>query len=681
MHTAAFADLVLLLAVAVPATVLMQRLRLPAIAGYLLVGLFVGPHALGWVDRVEAVESLAEIGVVLLLFTVGMEFSLPRLLMHRRRILAAGGGQMLLTIAAVAGLALAAGVPWRTALLLGFLGAMSSTAFVLKMLADSQQLDAPHGRLSVGILLFQDLCVILLIVAVSLLGGETQGAEQVLVLLGETVLGIGAVVVTARYGFPRLAALVVRTGGRELFVLFVALVVLGSAWLADLFGVSVALGAFVAGLFISESEYSHEVVSEILPFRDVFNAMFFISVGMLVDPTLVAEHGALVPGLALGLVLLKAGLVAPLLMLITRQVRLSLLTALTIAQVGEFSLILANLGRDQGLLNAEETGLVLAVATLTMIATPFVMKAAPWLAERLAEGLPRRFGRAEEEPVTAAGDRAVDVVIVGYGLVGNNVAQVLQAAGISFRCVDLMIDTAARARLDGVPMIFGDGARPEVLARAGVALAKVLVLTMPDPGGARQSVRAARRLSADVHIIVRTRFAAERTELRRLGADRVIPEEFETSIEIFSSVLRWLGLPAGNVSTQAELIRHGEYEMLGGGAGGDGALRGLSGTAAMMALLARTSLDTVTIPEDSPVAGMTLAELRLRRLTGANVVFAVRGSESTTDLGGSFRLQAGDVLIVLGGHEQILQARRVFQGRPHVEPEARGPVDSGAERK
>jgi CPA2 family monovalent cation:H+ antiporter-2 len=660
MHAFDFADLVLLLAVAVPASLLMKRLRLPAIAGYLLVGLLVGPHAMGWVGRVETVESLAEIGVVLLLFTVGLQFPLRRLFLEGSRLLGAGGGQMVLTSAAVTGLALLFGVPWRTAVLLGFLGAMSSTAFVMKTLSDRRQLDAPHGRLSVGILLFQDLCVILLMVSVSLLGGEGIGAGQTVVVLGETLLGIGAVIVMARYGFPRLAALVVRAGGRELFVLFVALVVLGSAWLGQVFGLSVALGAFIAGLFISESEYSHEVVSEILPFRDVFNAMFFISIGMLVDTRFVVEHGALVPTLALGLVLLKAGLTAPLLLLLTRQVRLSLLTAMSIAQVGEFSLIVASQGRAQGLLDDDAMGLVLAVATLTMLASPFVMHVAPWLADRL----PRRLGHAEEPPEAAAASPGPDVVLVGYGQTGRQVAQVLQAAGIAFRCVDLDIDQAARARLDGLPMIFGDGTRPEVLTRAGVRRAKVLVLTMPDPGGARRAVRAARRLSEDVHIIVRTRVAAERTELRRLGADRVIPEQFETSIEIFSSALRQLGLASANVALQAELIRQEGYEMLREGAGGQGALERLSGVAALRALLARTALDTVTIQADSPVVGLALSELGLRERVGANVVVAVRDGEPVTDLGGHFRLQPADVLVLVGQHGQILQARRVFKGLP-----------------
>lgn len=656
------ADILILLVASIPAVVLLRRFRLPPLVGFLLVGVLLGPHALGWVREREAVEALAQIGIALLLFTVGLEFSIPRMLLLRRQLVLGGGGQLVLTIGAVAGIGLLAGQEWRSAMLLAFLAAQSGTALIMKVLSDSRQVEAPHGRFAVAVSLAQDLAVIPLLLLVPLLAEGAEGPSAagglagLALVLGKAVLAVAAVLLFARYGFSRLASVVVSAGGRELFTLFIVAVAFGAAWITHALGLPLALGAFVAGLVISESEYSHQVVDEILPFRDVFSALFFASVGMLLDPTVLLREPGVVLASCLALLVVKGGIVFALARWLLAGTRPALLAAAALFNIGEFSFVLAKQAMDLGILGELEEQRFLAVAVLTMIATPFVMRGVSAASARVGG----------DEPRSSAADAAalppVDVLVAGYGLNGQHLAQVLSATAIPHRVIEMSPGAIQLGRKRGVPMVQGDVSRVDTLRHVGLERAKVLVIAISDPDASRRAVVLARGLSAKVQVIVRTRFLADTEDLLRLGANQVVPEEFETSVEIFGRVLRELHVPRGTIAVQTELIRREGYQILRS-PGSD--VRAME---VVQEILASTAVDTLFVSPACRACGRTLAELELRQRTGATVISVVREGQDIHGPGAGFRLEPNDLLVVLGNHEQLDRARDLIAGQLPPEP-------------
>ncbi len=664
-HAPLVLDLVVLLVLAIPAALVFRQLKLPSVAGFLAVGALVGPHALGWVTQVDDVEVLAEIGVVLLLFTIGLEFSLPKLLLNRRRLLLSGAGQVCVTVLLVALIARVVGLGWPAAILAGFVTSLSSTAFVLKIFHDGRRIEAPEGQFSIGILLFQDLVVVLMLLAIPWLGGERTGS--IVTILGQAAIGVVLVVLFARYGFPRLASVIVRLGGRELFVLFVALITLGAAWVTESLGLSVALGAFMAGLFISESQYSHQVVSEVLPFRDVFNALFFVSVGMLLDVSALMTNGTVVAGLVLVVLVVKGAIVTGLGLWLMRSARVAVQSGLALAQIGEFSFIVAQEGRAVELLDAAQYQLFLAVAVITMFLTPFVIAAGDLF-----------FRRTSRE--TAAGSRTdeghgPDVVIVGYGLTGRNLARVLHASRVGYRILELNPVTVRWARTQAIPMVFGDAGSAETLKAVGVPSARVVVFAISDPASTRRAVRLTRDLAPNVHIIVRTQYMTEQAEFLELGADDVVPSEFETSIEIFRRTLRHLHVPPGNIAVQAALIRREAADLFR-----DGSRTVGPSLEAVQAVLRESEVDTMAVAPDSPTAGRSLSELELRARTGVLVVAIIKRDNVLHAPGPDAVLEPGDFVTVVGDHAGIEGFRDILSGVSSRNPAADRRMGAGGAR-
>ncbi|MEZ6015930.1 MAG: cation:proton antiporter [Planctomycetota bacterium] len=645
-------DILLLLAASIPIVVVLRRVALPPLAGFLVVGALLGPHALGWIRAEEEVEALAEIGVALLLFTVGLEFSLPRLLLLKRELFLGGSLQVLLTIAAVSVAGLVFGAPTKLALLFGFLAATSSTAVVLKMLADEQKVETAHGRVAVAILLFQDLAVIPLLLLVPMLGDAGgAGLGGLLLVLLKAIGAVIAVLLIARFGFSRAAAIVVRAGGRELFTLFTVLVALGAAWITLSLSLPLALGAFVAGLVISESEYSHQVVDEILPFRDVFNALFFVSVGMLFDARVLVEDPLPTLSLFAGLSLLKGGVLYGVAFLLVRSRRVAFLVAANLFQIGEFAFVLARQASSLGVLQGAHEQRFLAVAVLSMLVTPFVIKGATRWADRATVGpTPEPEGQANH------GLPPVQVLIAGYGLTGQHVARVLAATSISYRIGELNADRVRSAAARGVPIVTLDINRADALMHAGLAGAKVFVVAINDPVATRHAVAHARRIAPATQVIVRTRFLRDTEELMRLGAHQVVPEEFETSVEIFGRVLRELHVPRGTIAVQTELIRREGYQLL------RGPISELKQLEIVGEILASTAVDTLFVGPSFGSCGKTLAELDFRRRTGATVLSVLRNEEEIHGPGADLRLLPGDLLIVRGEHAELDRARDLIAG-------------------
>ena len=646
-----FEDLLILLVTSIPIAFISNRLRLPVIVAFMITGILIGPYGLALINDVHAVEALAEIGVVLLLFAIGLEFSLRRILEMRRMVFGGGGIQVTLTALLTTLIVYAAGRGSGQAVFFGFLLALSSTAIVLKSYMDRAELDSPHGKAAIGILLFQDLCVVPMMLLVPVLSGkEGSSAAKIFLTLGGAFAAIAIILFTARKVIPYLLHHIVRLRSPEIFIIFIVLVSLGTSWLTAKFGLSLALGAFIAGLVLSESEYSHQIVADILPFRDVFNSVFFISIGMLLSLGFLLTNVLLVMAWVVGLLIGKALIALLAVRLLGNSLRVSTMAAVGLAQVGEFSFILAKVGIGQGLLTDSDYQTFLAAAIISMIATPFLIQAAPRIGYRVQSWL---SPNSVLEPTMMGYDPDKEklkghIIIVGYGLNGRNLSKVLRRVKIPHAVLDLNAETVRKAALDeDEPVMYGDATRKEVLHRLNMESARIIVLAISDPIATRRTVALAREMNPDIHIIVRTRYMAELPDLYALGANQVIPEEFETSVEIFSRVLREYGVARSVIQGEVEEIRREGYQMLRGSS------LPLLEMSAISEALGAASTETLFIDRNSPAIGRTLGEMDLRKRTGATVITAIRDGNTEINPGPDFKLEAEDILVLLGSPEQI----------------------------
>jgi CPA2 family monovalent cation:H+ antiporter-2 len=625
--------------------------------GFLITGVLIGPYGAAIITETRVVERLADIGVVLLLFTVGLEFSIADIMKSGRQFLIGGGTQVLLTIAAVTGIALLLHYPPPQAIFFGFLASLSSTAIVLKMYSDRSELDTTHGRLATGILLFQDIAVVPMMLMLPVLAESSALGVvtplSVLISLGKAVLGLVGVFFAARQVVPFLLHQVIRLRNREMFFLLIVLLCLGTAWITYSLGLSLALGAFLAGLIISESEYSHHIVVEIMPFRDYFASIFFISIGMLLQTDYFMAHWALLLIMALLLVLMKSGLTAVTATMLRYPVRTSLLAGLGLAQIGEFSFLLAQQGQTTGLMGHDIFQMFINTSILSMLATPFLIQAGPWITGLLPSVAVEH--REKGDACSLSGH----TIIAGYGLNGRNLARTLKATHLPYVVLEVNADTIRKARDEGESIIYGDITRRDVLLRAGIDCARVIVFAVSDFAATRIAVRMVRELNPAIFILIRTRYAADVDELYKAGANQVIPEEFETSIEIFSRVLHEYHVPNNVIANQIQLVRFGGYKML----------RGYSldqeNIGRIAALFAGATVDHIQLDPDAPTVGRTLRELDLRKNTGATVIAIARNGEANTNPGPDFTLQPDDIVVLIGGHRELDEAMNLLtQNKP-----------------
>lgn len=645
-------DLLTLLVASVPIAFIFHRLRLPTIVGFMITGVLIGPYGLGLIHDVEAIELMAEIGVALLLFTIGLEFSLRRLLEMKRLVLLGGTLQVVISILAVTAIAYGFGRPVSQAIFFGFLFALSSTAIVLKTYIDRAEVDAPHGRAAVGILLFQDLSIVPMMLLIPILSGRNAGStSQILITFATAIVAIAVIYLATRRVVPYMLHHIVRLRSPEVFISSVVLICFGTSFLTAQFGLSLALGAFIAGMVLSESEYNHQIIADILPFRDVFNSLFFISIGMLLSLGALASNLFVVTLWVTGLILIKALIALAVVRALGYSLRISTMTAIGLSQIGEFSFILAKTGLPEGLLPDVSYQRFLATSIISMIATPFLIKAAP----RIGYAVQRLFGSSALEPTVASyqpedGEMNEHVIIVGYGFNGRNLAKVLRRTKVPYLVLELNADAVRSARAEGERVIYGDATRREVLHSVGIDDARVLVLAISDPVATRHTVWLGRQMKPDIHIIVRTRYMTEITDLRELGADEIIPEEFETSIEIFSRVLTKLGIPRHIIQRQAAAIRSEGYEML------------RLPTLPMVELidiaeaLGSAATETFIMPSDSPAAGKTIGQLKLRTKTGVSVIAVIHDGHTEINPGPETKIDVDDVLVLLGTTDKIHQA-------------------------
>ena len=657
----ALANLLVIFTASIAVVFVFHQFRLPSIAGFLVAGALIGPYGLNLISDIETVRALAEIGIVLLLFTIGIEFSLGHLVSMRRLMFLAAPIQVggVLCIAWLG--AMLAGLSWQQGVFWGFLFSLSSTAIVLKTLAERGDSDSIHGRATIGILVFQDLAVVPMMLLTPILGGQSDGsALAILLTLGKSVLVVALVIAASWYLVPKVLGHIVRSRSRELFLLTIIVSCLGIAWLSSLGGLSLALGAFIAGLVISESEYSHQAMAEVLPFRDSFNSLFFVSIGILMDWRVLFSHPLPVAGLLAAVLLVKFVAGAGAVLLAEVPLRSAIMVGIALAQVGEFSFLLAQQGQESGFLRGDPYQIFLAVSVLSMIVTPFLMQWSPHLArraeawQRLRHWLPSRTTahvlRTEEKQI-----RMKDhVIIVGYGLNGRNLARVLGETEIPYLALDLDGDIVSREAKHGVPVYYGDGTNPNVLRHMKVEDAKVLVVAISDPFITRRAVQVAKGLNPKLHVVVRTRYLRELEELHQLGADDVVPEEFETSIEIFSLVLQTYKLPQSFVMQMVTQVRHEGYALLRRSESPELEHHLRGGT------LADAAVETCRIDDDSPAQGKTLAEIALPSRTGASVIAWTHAGVTQANPSENTRLMAGDIVVLLGSRVQIRQAMELL---------------------
>ena len=638
-------ELVLLIAIAAAGVALFERLRLPAIAGFLVMGALVGPGGLGLVSDPEQVQLLAEFGVVFLLFEVALELPMDRLWRLWKLSLVAGGLQVALTAALVAVAASALGVPSRTALVLGLLVAMSSTALVMRLLSERGEVDTPQGQITIAVLLIQDICIVIFLLVIPVLAGrEPTSPLRLGAVFLRAAVTLAVFLVVARVLLPRLLDAVARLRSRELFSMVAVLVVVGAAVLAEEIGLTLAVGAFLAGLAASSTPYGHQLFAEVIPLRGVLLGIFFTAVGMLFDPTTVMNNGAGVLLFAFAAIVLKAGIVIVVLAVILRQgLRVGILSGFSLAQTGEFSFVLAAAASSAGLLNDDLKQIFIAGSALSLLATPFLMRLAPSVAAFVQRGAPVAQLETGQAPLS---DHAV---LVGFGLACRNVARVLRSLQVPYVAIEANAAAVHEARKLREEVIFGDATRSVLLQRVGIGRAKLIVVAITDPIATRQIVALARTLNPDAAILTRTRYVLDVDPLHVAGADVVVAEELEGTIDLVSETLRAFGTPAGAIERFTGELRREGYEML------------RSSVALLLdpwlaELLKPVGTEWLEVP-GSFTGETSLAELRFRAETGANVLAVDRGGQTTPNPLPSYAIRAGDRLLVFGGAEMVARAR------------------------
>jgi CPA2 family monovalent cation:H+ antiporter-2 len=650
-------DIIVIFSLSIIVLFICSRLHIPSIVGFILTGILAGPHGLKLISAIYEVEILAEIGVVLLLFTIGIEFSFRNLIQIKKTVILGGSLQVLLTILVTFIIATSIKNTISESFFMGFLIALSSTAIVLRLLQERAEVNSPHGRATIGILIFQDLVIVPMILFTPLLAGVTESfGKALIVLIPKMIVIILLVIIGTKWIVPQILYQIARTRSRELFMMSVILICLAVAWLTYMAGLSLALGAFLAGLIISESEYSHQALGNILPLRDVFTSFFFISIGMLFDMGFIFSQPQLVVQSVFGVFFLKAIIAVFAAVLLGFSLRTAILIGLALSQVGEFSFILSKSGIQYGLLSAKSYQLFLAVSLLTMVLTPFIIRFAPHIANFVMKlPLPKRLKLGFYMEVIKPLVKRDHLIIIGFGVIGRNLAQAAKVTGISYLIIEMNPETVRKEKVKGEPIYYGDATQGTVLKQAAIKTAKITVVVINDPVATRRITEIIRKLNPKVYLIVRTRFLQEMNPLYKLGADEVISEEVETSVEIFTRVLRKYVIPRGEIERFIAEVRSNYYEMF----------RNITKESACICDLKfhfpDVEIATFRIAEQSPLVGKTLAQLALRKKYGVNLLAIRRDSQILSDLHGGTQLQVNDLVFVIGAPDKIANITLLFR--------------------
>ncbi|MBE0539403.1 MAG: cation:proton antiporter [Ignavibacterium sp.] len=639
-------DIVVILLVSLPIIFLFKKINLPSIVGFLIAGMIIGPFGFNLIKSVNQISVMAEIGVMILMFTIGLEFSLSQLIRIKKFLLVAGGFQLVITIVLSIIIFSLLGIEINQAIFFSMLVSLSSTAIVLKILSDKDELESPHGKISIGILIFQDLAIVPMFLMLPILSGfGTLGAGDIALKLIIAFGVLAGLLFLARFLMPLIVYQIANIRSREAFTIGVILLLLGTAYITHLFGLSFALGAFIAGLILSETEYNHQVVSDILPFRDAFNSIFFVSIGLLLNLQFVLNNVLMISALTLGILLLKTIVVVATVYFMKYPLRIGVLTGLGLAQIGEFSFVLAQAGLNFKLFTDDFYNSFLSTTIFSMILTPLLIKFSPFIA-----GKSSVFEKDKKHNENYLEELHAHVIIAGFGLNGSNLARVLKETGIKYVVTELNPDTVKREKARGEKIIYGDISKEEVLKAVNIDKANTIVYAISDPAVSRRSLKLAKKLNPRIYALVRTRFITEVDELKKLGADDVIPEEFETALQIFRKVLERYHIPLNVIMKQTTLLREESYSFLRK-EGGD-----ISSFTHLDEILAQGLTETYYVNEDNSHINKTLKELDLRAKTDATIIAIVRDGKTISNVSAQEIIKSADTLVIYGTHLSVDKA-------------------------
>lgn len=663
MHLPILQGIVVILGLSVLISLLFYRIKIPAILGFLITGVVAGPHGLSLTSAEHEVELLAEMGVIFLLFVIGIEFSIRSILAMGKTVIWGGLMQMGGTIGITFLAAYLMHFTWNEALFIGFLLSLSSTAIVLKMLIERGEINAPHGRVSLSILIAQDVLVVPLMLLTPIIAGTSDNIGMaVLSLVLRVVAVLVVVILFSRYVVPFILHQVVRTKSRELFILTIVVMCFATAWFTSEMGLSLALGAFFAGLIISESEYSHQATANIIPFREIFISFFFVSIGMLLDIRFFVQHIGIILLITTGVIILKTLIIIITSTVLGYPARTNILAALHIFQVGEFAFVLSVTGIQYGVLQEATYQYFLAVSILTMGITPFVIMGASKLTDILIQApLPRQvrkrltsLKRIKTEGTHMKEKLHNHIVIVGFGINGKNVAKAAKQAGIRYVIIELDPELISEAKLQDEPIVFGDASDETILHHVEIEDARVIVVAISDPEATKKIIGTIRKINLTAHIIVRTRYVREVDALMHVGADEVIPEEFETSIEIFTRVLTHYLVPNDEIEEFTDFIRQSNYEML----------RSIKPTSISQGVHI-PDMEIVVIAvrdKSSKLAGKSLEKIGFRSRFGLALLAVRRGEKFLAQLTVDAEVQLDDALYLAGRPDNLAKFNKYLTG-------------------
>ncbi len=654
MHFPVLIDLLIIFSLALLVNVIFQKFNVPSILGFIVAGVLAGPHVFGLETSPDDLELLSEIGIMLLLFTIGIEFSIKDLMQIRKTVFLGGGLQVLITFAAVFILTFWAGYAWQLSVFFGFLVALSSTAIVLKILQEQSLMAQPYGRGSLGVLIFQDLIVVPMILLVPFLtGGMEQPGTELLWMLLKVVGLILFTILGSRYIVPPLLHMVARTQKQDFFILTIFIIGFGVAILSAILGLSLALGAFLAGLIISETDYNHEAFGNIVPFRDIFTSFFFVLIGMFLNLDFIANNAWIILGLTAVVILLKTVIVAFSAYVSGYRAGVALAMGMALSQVGEFSILLAQTGRQYDLLPVFYHQMFLSVALMTMVIAPFLIKSGPrWLLRILPSRLyhKRIKAHSDERYVANYSKFEKHLVIIGMGQNGHNIAHAAEYAKIDHVIIDNDADVVQKEKQNGESIIFGNAENIAVLKEAGVERAGTVVITIHSAASTYTALRNVRRLTENAYIIVRTTHVEDLEHLYEAGANDVIPSKFETAVEIFRRVLKHNLVPEEEIRQMSEhmrengygIFRHREFET-------------------SKPFLPGFTISAVRVAPDSAVCNKTIMELRQDNVFDEPILAIQRGEDVVTNPSDKISLLENDILVVMAKPEQLACKSCVFE--------------------